>query len=93
MTTGAVFIDLKKAFDLVNHECLRHKLEHYGVRRSTLDWFRSSHPIWCSAGQNSRASLFCFVLYINDLARCLEDCFTCMWMTLHDTVQLLVIWR
>ena len=38
MTTGAVFIDLKKAFDLVDHECLLFKLEHHGVRGSSVQW-------------------------------------------------------
>ena len=35
------FIDLKKAFDTVNHDIIAKKLYLYGVRNMELKWFKS----------------------------------------------------
>ena len=37
----SIFIDLKKAFDTVNHQILLKKMEHYGFRGTSAVWFQN----------------------------------------------------
>ena len=39
--TGAVFLDLSKAFDTIDHDSLLHKLTKVGFSSSFIDWFQS----------------------------------------------------
>ena len=36
-----VFVDLQKAFNTVDHQILSTKLNHYGIRGVSNDWFKS----------------------------------------------------
>ena len=38
---GAIFFDLRKAFDVVNHDILLQKLQHYKFDTQSLNWIKS----------------------------------------------------
>ena len=41
LSTLSVFIDLKKAFDTVDHKILLQKMDHYGIRGISNTWFQN----------------------------------------------------
>ena len=41
LVNGVVFIDLKKAFDTIDHQIILQKLRNYGIDHCSLKWFKS----------------------------------------------------
>ena len=39
--TGMILIDLKKAFDIIDHQILLKKMKYLGFSKNTVTWFKS----------------------------------------------------
>ena len=61
-----VYVDLQKAFDTVDHQILLAKLNHYGIRGISNDWFRSylsnhNHYVYINGYESGIAAIDCGV--------------------------------
>ena len=86
-TNGVIFLDLKRAFDTIDHQTLLSKLQAYGIRDHTFKWFQSyldqrkqicmlnnckSDIETIRCGVPQDSGPLSFLIYINDLPNCLE---------------------
>ena len=56
--TDLIVLNFSKAFDVVPHQRLLHKLDHYGIRGPTLRWIQNFLPT------RGNADIFCLAWMI-----------------------------
>ena len=66
LLNGVVFLDLKKAFDTIDHSIILRKLQFYGIEQESLKWFQSylddRKQVCCVNGHMSNSrSVSCWV--------------------------------
>ncbi len=81
---GVVFIDIKKAFDSINHRIMLNKMnEQFGILGVELKWFESyltNREQQCNVnGELSGNKIIAIIYSINDLPDCLKSTNPCMY--------------
>ena len=81
-----IFVDWQKAFDTEDRQILLAKLNHYGIRGVSNDWFKSNQYVSINGYESDLAAINCgvshgsvlgpllFLLYINDLNQAIKFC-------------------
>ena len=79
-----VFVDLSKAFDTVDHDILLNKLDTYGIRGTTHDWFRSylfqrKQFVAFNGSTSNESTIKCLVPQGSILGPLLFHCILMIW--------------